>query len=80
MKIQKALDIVRAIETLADELDDNFKSIASWICLGDEKKRDVINEAITQYTDFMAMDIVGQGKLLGIDITVNKEDPNASKS
>jgi len=73
MEIRKALEIKRALITLANALDMSAPTIVSNICILDEKKLDIFVEASEMWCRFDAVGIIEKGKMLGIEITEVKK-------
>ena len=69
MKTQKALDIIQAMQLLADTLDLTFLEVGQRICFMDSAKADVIREAADIHNAFLDASIPERGAMLGIEIT-----------
>ena len=71
IELRKALEIKRALITLANALDMSAPTIVSNICMLDENKFDIFVEASAMWCRFDAVGIVEKGKMLGIEVTEN---------
>ena len=72
MNTQEAIDVVKAIETLADYMDMDFSHIAGNICFLDKEKGAKLRKAVDLYNEFIESDITKRGELLGIKITTGE--------
>ena len=68
-KVKQALEIKKALHTLADYLDMTPQEIASQVSFLDDEKYKKLVEASKVWNRFDDSDIVTRGKMLGLKIT-----------
>lgn len=69
MNTREALDIKKALVTLADTLGMTVQQVATNVCFLDQNKGDILLEASRLWNEFDDADIKTRGALLGIEIT-----------
>jgi hypothetical protein len=72
MKINKALDIKKALLTLSEELNISWHDLIARICFFDKAPHDILVDASNTWNEFDNADIVERGRMLGITVTVTK--------
>lgn len=77
MNTSEALDIVRAVKTLAYVFGEVPQEFAKSLCLFYDERLPILNEAIRLHDKFIESDIVVRGKLLGL--TIEKSEINLNK-
>ena len=73
MNTHEAIEIVKALSLLSKTLNIEFRQACVNICLLDEDKYKILQNAVQLYVDFQDMNIVDRGKALGITV---HERPN----
>ena len=73
MTTNKAINVSKAIETLADFFGEDVQDIAISLVLLNSKRKTLLNDAIKITRQFYDSDIVERGKLLGMEITVSQK-------
>ena len=73
-KVKQALEIRKALETLADSLDMTPQEIASQVSFLDDKKHKKLVEASKVWNKFQDSDIVTRGKMLGFEVTATSNN------
>ena len=73
-KVKQALEIKKALETLADYLDMTPQQIASQVSFLDDKKYKKLVEASKVWNKFQDSDIVTRGKMLGFEVTTTSNN------
>ena len=68
MKFQDQLDLVKAIEKIANTLDIDPLHVAGRIVFLDKKKAKIVSDALKEVDKFRGSDIVTRGKMLGLSI------------
>ena len=73
MTTNKAINVSKAIETLADFFGEDVQNIAISLVILNSKRKPLLNDAIKLTRQFYDSDIVERGKLLGMEITVSQK-------
>ena len=71
MKTKEAINIVNALNTIAEALDDTLMQVASRIVFYNDTHEKIIIEAITEYQKFSAAPLKERGEMLGLKITTH---------
>ena len=77
MEIEKALEVKKALITLAEVLGYDIKKVASNVCFLDDDKYKILIEASNIWNKFDSATLIDRGKMLGIEITTHNQSPDA---